>query len=62
MKKYLLLPAALLLAGLTAQAQSAMDGFTLSQPGLYGTARFMSMGGAYGAPKAPPILMKRAVP
>lgn len=49
MKKYLLLPAALLLAGLTAQAQSAMDGFTLSQPGLYGTARFMSMGGAFGA-------------
>jgi long-subunit fatty acid transport protein len=30
-------------------AQSAMDGFQFSQPDLKGTARFMSMGGAFGA-------------
>lgn len=32
-----------------ADAQSAIDGFRLSQPDMKGTARFMSMGGAFGA-------------
>lgn len=30
-------------------AQSAVDGYRISQPDLKGTARFMSMGGAFGA-------------
>ncbi len=30
-------------------AQSAMDGYSISQPDLKGTARFMSMAGAFGA-------------
>jgi len=30
-------------------AQSALDAFQFSQPDLKGTARFMSMGGAFGA-------------
>lgn len=34
---------------LIANAQSAMDGFNISQPDLKGTARFMGMGGAFGA-------------
>lgn len=29
--------------------QSAMDGYNISQPDMKGTARFMSMGGAFGA-------------
>lgn len=32
-----------------AMAQGAIDGFNFSQPDLKGTARFMSMGGAFGA-------------
>ena len=49
MKKVLLISSALLAAA-GAFAQSAVDGFHLTQPGsLYGTARFMSMGGAFGA-------------
>lgn len=49
MKKILLISSALMFAA-SASAQSAVDGFHLSQPGaLYGTARFMSMGGAFGA-------------
>ncbi|MDE5586022.1 MAG: outer membrane protein transport protein [Muribaculaceae bacterium] len=32
-----------------ADAQSAIDGFRFSQPDLKGTARYMSMGGAFGA-------------
>lgn len=32
-----------------AEAQSAIDGFRLSQPDMKGTARSMSMGGAFGA-------------
>jgi len=48
MKKSLLILPALALAA-TASAQSALDGYHLSQPGLYGTARFMGMGGAFGA-------------
>lgn len=34
---------------LMAQSQSAMDAFSLSQSDLRGTARFMSMAGAFGA-------------
>lgn len=30
-------------------AQSAIDAYQLSQPDLKGTARFMSMAGAFGA-------------
>ncbi|MCM1005275.1 MAG: outer membrane protein transport protein [Prevotella sp.] len=48
MKRSLLISSALLFAA-TAFAQSALDGYHISQPGLYGTARFMSMGGAFGA-------------
>lgn len=49
MKKSLLFISALALASASAWAQSAIDGYHLSQPGLYGTARFMGMGGAFGA-------------
>ncbi len=43
-----------LIAGVTigvmpAFSQSAMDGFRFSQPDIKGTARFMGMGGAFGA-------------
>ena len=48
MKKYIL--AALMLPlGATMHAQSPVDAYQLSQPDLRGTARFMSMGGAFGA-------------
>lgn len=41
---------ALLLSGAQAlNAQSAMDAFQFAQPDMKGTARFMSMGGAFGA-------------
>ena len=36
-------------AGLSAYGQSAVDAYRFSQPDLKGTARFMSMGGAFGA-------------
>lgn len=39
----------LALLPIAAMAQSPIDAYTLSQNGLYGTARFMSMGGAFGA-------------
>lgn len=48
MKKSLLIGSALLMA-LSASAQSAVDGYHLTRPSLYGTARFMGMGGAFGA-------------
>ena len=49
MKRTLLLSSALVLA-LGAFAQSALQGYSLSRPDqLYGTARFMGMGGAFGA-------------
>lgn len=48
MKKSLILISVLALAA-SASAQSALDGFKMSQTGLYGTARFMGMGGAFGA-------------
>lgn len=50
MNKHLLI--SVLLAGcasLPVLGQSAIDGFMLSQPDMKGTARFMSMGGAFGA-------------
>lgn len=47
MTKGILLAAALMPA--TAFAQGAFDAYSLSQPDLKGTARFMSMGGAFGA-------------
>lgn len=37
------------LYGATAYAQSAIDAFRISQPDMKGTARYMSMGGAFGA-------------
>lgn len=48
MKKHLL-ATALLSAPFIMSAQSAVDGYQLCQPDLKGTARFMSMGGAFGA-------------
>ena len=47
MKPYVL--ASLLAIPLLSSAQSAIDGYRFSQPDLKGTARFMSMGGAFGA-------------
>lgn len=48
MKKIILAGAAVLM-GTAAYAQSAVDAYRLSQPDLKGTARYMSMGGAFGA-------------
>lgn len=48
MKKIYLLTIGLGMSGIT-YAQSAIDAYRLSQPDLKGTARFMSMGGAFGA-------------
>lgn len=47
MKSYII--ASLLTIPLLSSAQSAIDGYRFSQPDLKGTARFMSMGGAFGA-------------
>lgn len=47
-KSYLVLSLSILSAG-TAMAQGAVDAYRISQPDLKGTARFMSMGGAFGA-------------
>ena len=47
MKRYLLI--ALLGFPLGAMAQSPIDAYQLSQQDMKGTARFMSMGGAFGA-------------
>jgi hypothetical protein len=52
MKKFLLpsmLMGLLAYPALNVNAQSAMDGFQFSQTDLRGTARYMSMGGAFGA-------------
>ena len=49
MRKRLLIIASVLGLAFTAGAQSALEAYQLSQPGLYGTARFMGMGGAFGA-------------
>lgn len=48
MSKQILL-AALALVPAAAFAQGAFDAYSISQPDLKGTARFMSMGGAFGA-------------
>lgn len=49
MKKNILLTLSGCLAAFSAFGQSAVDAYRLSQPDLKGTARFMSMGGAFGA-------------
>ena len=49
MRRSLLLMSLSLAAGGAAMAQSAIDGYRISQPEMKGTARFMSMGGAFGA-------------
>lgn len=46
-KLYLVLSISCMSAG--AFAQSAIDAYRFSQPDLRGTARFMGMGGAFGA-------------
>ncbi len=49
MKKLLLAASTAAVATLGANAQSALDAYSISQSDLRGTARFMSMGGAFGA-------------
>ena len=50
MKKVVcLLASALMAGGGTVWAQGEMDAFNYSQPGFNGTARYLSMGGAFGA-------------
>ena len=49
MRKFIILSAISALAGGSAFAQSAIDAYSLSQPDLKGTARFMGMAGAFGA-------------
>ena len=49
MKRYTLSLSLLALGALGAWAQGATDAFTLSQTQLRGTARYLSMGGAFGA-------------
>lgn len=48
MKKFYFI-AAFMALPFIADAQSAIDGFRFSQPDLKGTARYMGMGGAFGA-------------
>lgn len=48
MKKTYILAASMAIPFM-AEAQSAIDGFRFSQPDLKGTARYMGMGGAFGA-------------
>lgn len=47
--KRTIIASAVVLIGTAAYAQSAIDAYRLSQPDLKGTARYMSMGGAFGA-------------
>ena len=47
--KKIFLGCGLALAALGANAQSALDAYQFNQADLKGTARFMSMGGAFGA-------------
>ena len=47
--KKVLIPAIIAAAPALALAQSTVDAYTLSQSDLRGTARFMSMGGAFTA-------------
>ncbi len=58
MKKHiLLLSASVLLSALPAFSQSAIDGAALVSSDIKGTARFMSMGGAFGALGGDPTTM-----
>ncbi len=47
--KKLLLSSLALGCGVAAFGQSAIDAFRFAAPDMKGTARFMSMGGAFGA-------------
>lgn len=49
MRKILILTSAAVIMTAGAHAQSAIDAYRLSQPDLKGTARYMSMAGAFGA-------------
>lgn len=49
MKKIIFTSAVLAMAANASFAQSALDAYSLSQPDLKGTARFMGMAGAFGA-------------
>lgn len=49
MKKYIYLAAFALFAGGASFAQGEMDAYKMSQRGLHGTARYLGMGGAFGA-------------
>lgn len=49
MKKALFILSTLAMGSTVANAQSAVDAYSISQPDLKGTARFMSMAGAFGA-------------
>lgn len=49
MKKSTIILSLATLVAMGAQAQSALDAYQLSQPSFRGTARFMSMGGAFTA-------------
>lgn len=47
--KRILLSSAIAMSAMTLFAQGAMDAYQFNQPDMKGTARFMSMGGAFGA-------------
>lgn len=47
--KKIIFPSLLALFAVSASAQSAVDAYRISQPDLKGTARYMSMAGAFGA-------------
>lgn len=49
MKHYYLMALILIGSSISSYGQSALDAYRFSQPDLKGTARFMSMGGAFGA-------------
>ena len=49
MKKLYIILTATCCFALGSYAQSAIDAYRFSQPDLRGTARFMGMGGAFGA-------------
>ena len=52
--KKLLLSSLALGCGVAAFGQSAIDAFRFAAPDMKGTARFMSMGGAFGALETSP--------
>lgn len=49
MYKTIIIASAVVLSGSAAFAQSAVDAYRLSQPDMKGTARYMSLAGAFGA-------------